>query len=172
VVPRLVGSSQSRPNAYFVAPSVSPAAVTMLPAQGAGVNGAGAISTDDAAALFAFSTRSRQGRVDGRIVLVVRTSYRGEDAVVILRSADVQTLNLTGSRPWTASFSGSGKVSIQSARDGTVLVAWSAATFAATAVDHGDSDRFGFQVKGPDGAVIIDVPVAPLERGEVLARQK
>ena len=102
-------------------------------------------------------------------MLLLDTEYGGEQAVLVVRSGDVTSLKVSGSRPATAELNGKARFKIEAADDGSTLLGWSNGTFAATAVDKEPSpDGFGIVVKDANGVVVGEVPIATLKRGEVV----
>ena len=98
VVPRLVGSSPTIANAYYVAPAALPGGLAVYRDATSGmVTGGGWTLPATGRLNFGMNAKTSNGGVKGQLVTAVRSSLNGRRTMIVIKSNALDALRVTGS---------------------------------------------------------------------------
>jgi uncharacterized repeat protein (TIGR01451 family) len=173
---RLIGSTPSAVNDWYVAPPPMPIGFGVFKPAAGHVTGGGWVPLADGPHLnFGFNAKSdgKKG-VKGQLNAVARADCASEPSRLHLKAYTIQSLQRDGrSGPATIILSGKATIRCTAEDDGATLFESGNAMWQATVVDGGKRpDAFGITVVDKSGRRVLDVTPTTLGGGSIVAHLK
>ncbi len=175
VVPRLIGATTSSPNGYYAAPPALPGGLGVFRPASGHATGGGWIQLETGRAAFGFNAKVDRNGAKGQLVLMLRTTYGGRQAILMLKSNAFESFTVDGrSFPIAGVLKGRGTIRYIAADTGATLFESGNAAWTASIVDGGSNrtDSFGIRILDKVGALVVDLGLTAVAGGSVMIHEK